>query len=181
MSAASTAAVEHGPVGLVDAVVQLGELLAASLVTPPEHLRGQVDHGERGVAHLLEAPEDVVARGQRRRRPGGARDVDRHVADALEMQRDVHQRHEETEIGRDRLLSTDEVDRAHLDLLVGGVDVVVICDHRLAEAEVGVGQRPQGQLERGACVGGHRPHLPFEVLEVVMELRAVLDGRSHRS
>ena len=79
---------------------------------------------------------------------GGLRDVDHEVGRSLELVADSQHRHHRPEVGRERLLTGEQHEAAVLDEVVEVVDEVVVLDHLLGGAEIGVEHRLRGAADR---------------------------------
>ena len=62
------------------------------------------------------------------------RDVDRVIADALEIARDLDRADDEAKVARHRLLQREQLERRRLDLELHRVELAVAGDHRLGLA-----------------------------------------------
>ena len=87
---------------------------------------------------LLEQPACLL------RDPGGV------VADPLELERHVIERHQEAKVPRDRRLRRDRHHDVVRDLVLRLVDPVVLGDHASGEIRVAVDDRPDGIADLGS-------------------------------
>jgi hypothetical protein len=134
---AALAGIASGMEGsVVEPILDLGESLPVRvglLVQPFQHpaavrkplpeahgerrrsgLHGRPDHGTDHVGHLLEVGEDRVAPGEVPGDVGDLGDVHRHVADPLEVEVDVHDRRDQSEVRGDRRLPGQQIEDAPL-------------------------------------------------------------------
>ena len=109
--------------------------------------------------------------GCSRYRRGRFGDVDREVADALEIAVYLDAGHHHPQIRRHRLMQREQLEAPLVDFDVQSVDRIVAGQHLLGPRVIAVDQR----LHRGAHLllggAGHHQQPLLEVVEIILEVR----------
>src|SRR5450759_2782171 len=139
--AARRTADRHGPQTLYDLIHAQGNLVHRVLEARLEHavheVALRVDEGVEGLR--------TVAVGGAAR---GLGDVDREVAHALHVHRDVRERVQEAQVASDRELCSHDLERVLLDRQRAVIDLVVTGDDLLGGLQVALDER----LDRQPCL-----------------------------
>ena len=113
--------------------------------------------------------DDRVVGGEVDGDAGQLRDVDRLVADPLEVQVHVQDRRDQAEIRRDRGLCGEQRQDPLLDVDIGGVDRVIVLNDLLRQRFVLVRQGLDGVRHRHGGPVSHAQDLALQRRELVME------------
>ena len=142
---------------------------------------------ERVAQHAARAPRHVLDLGLGRdRRPDrdqslrALRDVDRVVADALEVARDLDRAHDEAEIARHWLLEGEQLDRQALDLDLQRVDLAVTGDDGVGAILIVLEQRVDGQIDQPFGAIGHGQEPLLERRQLVVKVAEPAGRRARR-
>ena len=130
-------------------------------------------------AHLRERLEHLPAH---RRLVAGQRDqlgdVHALIAHPLDVHDHVQQRGDQAQVARDGRLQREQREDALVDLQVAPVDAVVVGDHHLRELDVLVVERLQHAVELLDDQVQAAERVLFELLQLLLEVRAALLARA---
>ena len=160
---------EHRAVQRVHLVVPETDLAAGRRVPPNESLEGVGKHVPGEPGHL----DDL---GLRRDRPAlreplrALGDVDRVVADPLEIVGDLERGGEHPEVPRHRLLQGEEVDALLLDLDLHAVDHPVAHDDPVGLVGIPLEQRLHREAEGGLRLARHGEQPDLHVAQLVVKV-----------
>ena len=104
--------------------------------------------------------------------------VHHEVGTALELVTDAHHRHEEPQVGRDRLLAREQQEHAVFDRVGQVVDGIVVLDDGVGGREVAVEQRLRAAGDLLGGEGGEADHVDAELVEVLVKALARLGGET---
>ncbi len=100
------------------------------------------------LAHPLDDPPELRVQAVRVQAARGLRDVHHQVGRPLELVHDAQHGDDRPQVGRHRLLASEELVAAVLDRMGEVVDVVVVLDDLLGGGEVGVEERLRAGADR---------------------------------
>ena len=171
---------QHAPVEGVDADVAAEHGLRAVGVARDEGVEGLAQHRLRGGAHLRELRVRRHRRGEGDLRHALA-EVDRLVADALEVGDELQRRRDEAEVVGDGLAEREHVDGELVDLHLVAVDARVEGFDLWDAPEVAVEKRRHREVDRPLAARAHREQVAAELPELVFEVAGeVSAGGGHR-
>ena len=154
---------------LVQAVVARDHGACGVRVPVHERVERIPQHRPRHAAHLVEFGRDrhlLLGLRQPFRRFG---DVDRVVADPLEVVVDLEDRDEHAQVARHRMVEREDLHRGFLDLHLGPVDGVVGLPNRL-RIDRGLAHERHRALNQLLDVVRHLVQRPRDVADPVVEL-----------
>ena len=168
--------VEDPVVEVVDPVIEVGKLSGELEIAGRERPDRLLPDHARVLTHLhqLVTQRRIVAE------LGGtlhhACDRRRVVTHAFEVDVDVEDRRDETQVARDRGLERDRSQGTLLDLLVEVIDLPVAADDSPGPVRIALGERPDRVRQHLVGDLGHLDELLLEVVELVVEVGAHVDG-----
>ena len=98
------------------------------------------------------------------------RDVDRVIADALEVARHLDRGDDEAKVARHRLLQGEQLERGGLDLELHRIELAVGIDHRVGLAGVLTEQRLHRELDERFRLLRHREETTVERRELIVKM-----------
>ncbi len=99
-------------------------------------------------------------------------DVDRLVADALQVGVDLGDRQNEAQVRGRRLLCGQNVEGHFIDLALGGVDQALVFEDQVAAREIALGVRLTGAIHRQFRQSAHAEQFLPQVLHLLLKARA---------
>ncbi len=160
---------EHRVVQGVDGIIPPADL-------PPQLRVAAHERVERAGEHRTRLPGHLEELGLRGDQPGAEeplgrlRDVDRVVADALQIVGDLGRGDQQAEVSRHGLLSGEQIDHSLLDLELEGVDGAITGDHAGGELAVATQQRVERAAQGILGLARHGQELGLQLRQLVVEV-----------
>mgnify|MGYP007014881271 CR=1 FL=1 len=125
----------------IDIIIGFAHGTAECAVAADEGVEGVAEHGARPTRHLCEGGDGRYGGALIDQAHRALRDVDRVIADALEVARHLDRADQETEVAGHRLLEGQHSDGLILGLYLEPVEFLVGLDHRDRLVAVALEQR----------------------------------------